>query len=188
MAKSYRPINYSIVLACVSKIFESLIEKKLLAYIDTFLSSFIWGCRKGFSSQTAPLCLRKERKAVLDKKCFAGRILMDLTKTFDVINHELLIAKLHAYSFEKVLWSYLTNRWQRTKIRTVLNSLTEIIKWVLQGSLLGPILFDQFLSYLFFLLKETDICGYADGTTPYARDQNLDQLICRLEHDFFSIN
>ena len=45
---------------------------------------------------------------------------MDLSKVFDTINHKLLIAKLHAYGFEKsalkLLLNYLSNRWQRTKI------------------------------------------------------------------------
>ena len=45
---------------------------------------------------------------------------MDLSKAFDTINHELLIAKLHAYGFSmdalKIAHSYLSNRWHRTKI------------------------------------------------------------------------
>ena len=47
---------------------------------------------------------------------------MDLSKAFDTLNHELLVAKLHAYGFGKeslmLLISYLSNRWQRTKINT----------------------------------------------------------------------
>ena len=49
--------------------------------------------------------------------------MMDLSKTFDTLNHELLIAKLEAYAFDKstlaILLSYLNNRWQRTKINSV---------------------------------------------------------------------
>ena len=51
-----------------------------------------------------------------------GGILMDLSKAFDTINHELLIAKLHAYGFNldslEIIFSYLSDRWQRTKINT----------------------------------------------------------------------
>ena len=50
-------------------------------------------------------------KFCLDKQGFAGALLMDLSKAFDTINHELLIAKLHAYGFAtdalEVLLSYL---------------------------------------------------------------------------------
>ena len=59
-------------------------------------------------------------KFCLDKQGFAGALLMDLSKAFDTINHELLIAKLHAYGFSidalEVLFSYLQYRWQRVKI------------------------------------------------------------------------
>ena len=47
-------------------------------------------------------------------------VLMDLSKTFDNLSHEFLIEKFHAYEFGKeslmLLLSYLSNRWQRTKI------------------------------------------------------------------------
>ena len=53
---------------------------------------------------------------------------MDLSKAFDTINHELLIAKLHAYGFStdvlEVLLSYLQDRWQRVKINTTFSSWT----------------------------------------------------------------
>ena len=53
---------------------------------------------------------------------------MDLSKAFDTINHELLIAKLHAYGFPiqtlEVLLSYLQERWQRVKIHTTFSLWT----------------------------------------------------------------
>ena len=76
--------------------------------------------RKGYSTQHALICLIEKWKKVLDEKGFCGAVLMDLSKVFDPINHELLVAKLHAYSFEKsalkLFLNNLSNRWQRTKI------------------------------------------------------------------------
>ena len=59
------------------------------------------GYRKGFSTQHALIALIEKWKVSLDNKGFAGAILMDLSKAFDTINHELLIAKLHAYGFNR---------------------------------------------------------------------------------------
>ena len=115
-------------------------------------------------------------KAVLDNKYFEG-ILMDLLRAFDTINHGLLIAKLHAYGFHKsplkILWSYLTNRWQRANINTAFSSWTEIMKGVPQGSVLGPILFYLILNNLFFFLKEKGICSYVEDTSSYECNQIL---------------
>ena len=62
---------------------------------------------------------KKKKKKKLSDKDFDGAVLMDLSKAFDTLNHELLIAKLHAYGFNrdsfKLRNDYLSNRWQRTK-------------------------------------------------------------------------
>ena len=66
-----------------------------------------------------------------DKGGHAGGILMDLSKAFDTINHKLLIAKLHAYGFNRdaleIIYSYLCDRWQRTKINTSFSTWSKIV-------------------------------------------------------------
>ena len=68
-------------------------------------------------------------------------LLTDLSKAFDCISHDLLIAKLHAYSFSRksphLVYDYLRERKQRTKIGTTFSSWREIIYGVPQGSILG---------------------------------------------------
>ena len=63
-------------------------------------------------------------KLSVDNKGFAGGVLMDLSKAFDTINHQLLLAKLHAYGFTKrtlaIICSYLPNQKQKIKINNVL--------------------------------------------------------------------
>ena len=75
------------------------------------------------------LSLIERWRLCLDKQGFAGALLMDLSKAFDTINHELLIAKLHAHGFSiealEVLLSYLQEMWQRVKINTTLSSWTQ---------------------------------------------------------------
>ena len=76
-------------------------QKQMFQYIEKNLTPFLCGYRKGFSTQTALLRLVEKWKASLDKKGHAVAVLMDLSKAFDTINHELLLAKLNAYSFDK---------------------------------------------------------------------------------------
>ena len=68
-----------------------------------------YGHRKDYNTQHALICLIEKWKKILDEKGFCGAVLMDLSKAFDTINHELLIAKLHAYGFEKSALKLLLN-------------------------------------------------------------------------------
>ena len=182
--KNYRPIS---VLPIVSKLFERLIQKQINTYINTFLSPYLCGFRKGYSAQQALISLIEKWRVILDQKGFGGAILMDLSKAFDTINHDLLIAKLNAYGFDKctlrVLKSYFSNRTQRTKVNNTFSSWTQIIRGVPQGSVLGPIFFNIYLNDLFYLTHSTDICNFADDTTFHASDLELESLLLRLEHD-----
>ena len=102
--------------------FERLMHEQISFHVDQILSPYVCGYRKGFSTQHALLSLIEKWKKVLDNKGYGGAILMDLSKAFDTINHDLLIAKLHVYGFSKeslkLIKSYLTNRWQRTQLNT----------------------------------------------------------------------
>ena len=121
--QNYRPVS---VLPVVSTIFERLLHKQMSLHVDRFLSPYLCGYRKGFSTQQALISLLEKWKIVLDRKGYAGAILMDLSKAFDTLNHDLLIAKLYAYGFSeeslKLINSYLTNRWQRTKVNISFSS------------------------------------------------------------------
>ena len=57
---------------------------------------------------------------------------MDLSKAFDTLDHDLLIAKLHAYGFGedtlRFIKSYLYDRWQRVKVNTSYSKWAELLK------------------------------------------------------------
>ena len=99
---------------------------------------------------------------------------MVFSKAFDTINHDLLIAKLGAYGFDtaslKLIRSYLTNRFQRLNVNTSFSSWSKLFLGVPQVSVLGPLLFNIYISDLFYLTEMTDVCNYADNTTFHTCD------------------
>ena len=125
---------------------------------------------------------------------------MDLSKAFDTLNCDLLIAKFHEYGFQndalKILHSYLSKRWYRTKVNRSFSSWEELFKGVPQGSALIPILFNLYLNYLFFILyylfydlfNFMEVSNFADDTRFHACNNDLNDLIKRLEHDAFLAN
>ena len=70
-------------------------------YINSFLTTYLCDYRKGFNSQQALLSLIEKWKIVLDSKGYGVAVFTDLSKAFDTINYDLLIAKLYAYGFSK---------------------------------------------------------------------------------------
>ena len=181
---NFRPIS---VLPTVSKLFERIMDKQIVAYITPFLSSLLCGFRKGYNAQHALVRLLEKFKISLDEGGKAGAVLMDLSKAFDCIRHDLLIAKLHAYGFSRkaltLINNYLTNRQQRVKVNGSFSSWKSVVRGAPQGSVLGPLLFNIYINHLLLFIQDSDICNYADDTTIYTCNKNLDNIVHKLEND-----
>ena len=111
----------------------------------------------------------KEWKAELDSDNIVGAILMDLSKAFDCISNDLLIAKLHAYGLDEnalvLIYSYLKRQKQSMRINNTYSSFQTILSGVPQGSVLGPILFNVYKNDLFLFIKQATLHNYADDNT-----------------------
>ena len=106
----------------VSKIYERCLYDQIYEYFQPLFSKLQRGFRKGHSVQHCLLVLIEKCRKVLDQRGFAGLLLTDLSKVFDCIDHELLIAKLHAYGFDinslELIHSSLHDRLQTVKINS----------------------------------------------------------------------
>ena len=94
---------------------------------------------------------------------------MDLSKAFDTLNHDLLIAKLGVYGFEtdarRYMKSCLTNRKQRVRVNETLSEWERITTGAPHGSILGPLVFNIILNDLFLFISNSSLSRYANDNT-----------------------
>ena len=169
---NYRSVS---ILPIISKILRNYYQNKSLytwtnfsLYIDVGLENDIM--RSIFFSQW----LRNGKEAVDNGNAF-GALLKDLLKSpfkvFDCLPHDLIIVKLNSYGFSltalNLIHNYLTKRKQRTKINQPYSSWKDILFGVPQGSMLGSVLFNIFLSDFFLIVDNVDIANYVDDNTIY---------------------
>ena len=179
---NYRPVS---ILPVISKIFEKLLCRQITLFIDPLLSKFQCGFRKGCGAQDCLLAMLENWKNEVDKGKVFGALLTDLSKAFDCLSHELIIAKLNAYGFSlsalKLVHNYLSKRQERTKINQSYSSWENTLFGVPQGSILRPILFNILISDLFLVIKDVDFASYADDNTIYQSGRTVDDVINGLQ-------
>ena len=181
---NYRPISG---IGTFSKIIERYIEIKVNEYVESFLSIFISAYRKKYSTNNVLIRLIETWKKHLDNKKFVGAVLMDLSKAFDCVPHDLLIAKMHAYGFDIetliLFFTYLKDRKQGVKVNNTIHSFMTMVSGVPQGSILGPMLFNLFINDITYFFENSDLINYADDNTISAFANTIKELIKTLESE-----
>jgi len=171
-SKDYRPVS---ILCVLGKALEKIVHKQVTEYLNEhgFFSTNQSGFRKGHSTETALLKVADDMRKAMDERLVSLLILLDLSKAFDCVHHELLLVKLKylGFSASTIGWfrSYLYKRQHRVYVSDLLASdWAEIVTGVPQGSVLGPLLFLIYVMDLPEVLKHCSYHMYADDIQVYS--------------------
>ena len=182
----FRPIS---VLPVIAKVFESFVHKQLYTYLTE--NSLLHPCQSGFRpkhcTQDVLLKTVDDWKVSLDRGECVGTALIDLSKAFDSIDHNLLLKKLSAYGIldKEHEWflNYLSSRMQRVSVNDTYSDWTSVSRGVPQGSILGPLLFLVFMNDLPSVVTSCTINLYADDTTIYYANKDPDTVTRAINDD-----
>ena len=160
--------------------------EKFKSFMNGVLSQFISVYRDNYSSCHLLIRLVENWKESLDKGYIEGALLLDLFKAFDCIP-KLHVAKLHAYgislSAATFIYSYLKRRRQNVKIHDLFSSFQTLLSGVLQGSVMGPMLFNIFFNGLLVVLKKSQLYNFADDNTISAEASSTEDLLKILKEE-----
>ena len=167
---NYRPIS----LTCsIAKVMETIIHEQLMAYLiaNNLISKHQHGFLTGRSTCTNLLDSLQDWVLALKDRSNMDVAYIDFSKAFDSVAHPKLLHKLAGYGIqhELLLWikSFLENRTQRVVIDGYFSSIVPVRSGVVQGSVLGPLLFVLFVEDI------VDLLGTSLGTKLYADDLKL---------------
>ena len=156
----------------------------MIPYFINILSNFLSAYIERYSCQHVLLRLIKTWLKCLDENNLVGAILMDLSKAFDCLPHDLLIAKLEAYGVTKdalkLIPPYLSQRKQFVKNGGSVSLLKIIVSGVPQRSILRQILFNIFINDIFLILGQ-DVHNFTDDYTITAIGKTIESLVHDLE-------
>ena len=187
---NYRPIS---LLPTLSKVLEKVVHNRLYTFCmkQNVLYENQFGFRKGHSTEHAILNFVAKVVNAMDNKKLTMAIFLDLSKAFDTIDHNILLAKLHHYGIRGLAleWfrNYLNDRTQYVSYKDSKSELMNLTCGVPQGSVLGPLLFIIYTNDLPNCLAESNCILFADDTTVFRSSSNADYLASSIQNDLKSL-
>ena len=165
-----RPIS---LLPILSKVSERLAHKQFVEFLTTNdkLSLYQSGNRKMHSTETALINVSDNLLKAIDEKSASLLVLLDMSKAFDSLNHNLLLEKLRKLGLKAsaVSWfsSYLSSRYQRVRYEDSVSEMLPLTNGVPQGSILGPVLFTIYINDLISVITYSQAAAYVDDSQLY---------------------
>ncbi|CAB4005273.1 Hypothetical predicted protein, partial [Paramuricea clavata] len=183
---NFRPIS---ILVILSKILERHVFNSYLLYLTEheILSDYQHGFRPGHSCETSLNMIYEYLVNNIVNGEINGVLMLDFSKAFDLVDHNILLQKIHAYGATDLTlkWfaSYLEGRTQQEQINEVLSEPLTIITGAPQGSILGPLLFLIFINDLPSFLTTSHPSLFADDSTLLAHGCELPDIKASLSTD-----
>ena len=179
LISNYRPIS---ILPVFSKLFEKVVYKRLINYLDSnnILFKKQCGFRKNLSTSLALLDLVDKITSAIDEKKYTVGIFLDFSKAFDTVNHDILFDQFSFYGIRGLpldwLKNYFLNRFQYVDYNGSSSFYNTIKCGVSQGSILGPLLFLIYINYICNASEFLEFILFADDTNLFLSHDDLSYL------------
>lgn len=183
---NYRPIS---ILSTFSKIFERLLKVRIVSFLNKFDFFYVnqFGFRAGLSTEDAILRVCSQLYGSLNSNKQTVGLFIDMTKAFDLVNHDILLTKLYNAgfrgSFFNMLSSYLKNRMQKVNINGVYSEPRMLKHGVPQGSVLGPLFFLIYINSIFKIKLNGFSTAFADDIVLTYSSGTVFESIVKIEED-----